>query len=247
MCTKITIENAAVLLIGNELLSGKVRDANLQEIARTLRALGIELVSVSMIGDCVERIADEVRRLRSFGAVFTSGGVGPTHDDVTVRAVARALDVPMVQSAAIETLLHRFHGEGVTAEHLRMAWVPEGARLEYCPQSPWPVVVADNIWLLPGVPEVFRAKLEVVRCALRGPGQFVTRNVYCRNDETQLCPALEAVAAEFPSVAVGSYPQWGEGEYQTHVTFDGRSHADVERCQAKFLSLLVPEEVVRSD
>jgi molybdopterin-biosynthesis enzyme MoeA-like protein len=242
-----TVETAAALLIGAELLNGKVRDANLHELASTLRGLGIELGRATVITDDEAVIAHEIRSLsETHGVVFTSGGVGPTHDDVTIHAAARAFGVPLVHSGELERLMRRVYGE-LTAEHLRMARIPEGAELARAPASPWPAITLGNVWLLPGLPEVFRAKLEVVRHFVRGPGRFFSLGVYCRSDEASLCSALETVVAEFPSVAVGSYPKWGESSYRTHVTFDGRDERAVAACRDRFVGLLPPGEIVRQD
>ncbi len=243
----LLVETAAALLIGAELLSGKVRDANLQELATTLRGLGVELSRVVMVTDDRDAIAVEIAALRqSHDVVFTSGGVGPTHDDVTVQAAAQAFATDVVMSQEMEALMREVYRD-LTPEHLRMARVPAGARLLYAPTSPWPAVTIGNVWLLPGVPEVFRAKLEVVRARLRGPGHFFSRGVYCRSDETELCHALETVVAEFPAVAVGSYPKWGASSYRTHVTFDGRARNEVDSCRDRFVALLPAGEVLRDD
>ena len=242
------VETAAALLIGAELLSGKVRDANLHGLAATLRELGIDLRRVVMITDDEETIALEIGSLRRHhDVVFTSGGVGPTHDDVTVCAAARAFGVPIVHNDEVDALMRRVYGDALTAEHLRMARIPEGAKLVYSQTSPWPAVTLGNVWLLPGVPEVFRSKLEIMRDHLRGPGRFFSRSVYCRSDEAALCRALETVVAEFPSVAVGSYPKWGTSSYRTRVTFDGRAGEPVNQCRDRFVSLIGADEVVREE
>jgi len=242
------VETAAALLIGAELLSGKVRDANLHELAGTLRELGIDLCRVVMVTDDEATIASEITLLRRHhDVVFTSGGVGPTHDDVTVCAAARAFGVPIVHNDEVEALMRRVYGDTLTAEHLRMARIPEGAKLVYSRTSPWPAVTVDNVWLLPGVPEVFRTKLEIIREHLRGPGRFFSHSVYCRSDEAALCCALEAVVAEFPSVSVGSYPKWGSSSYRTRVTFDGRAAEQVNQCRDRFVSLIGADEVVREE
>jgi molybdenum cofactor synthesis domain-containing protein len=242
------VETAAALLIGAELLSGKVRDANLQELATTLRGLGIELTRVVMVTDDPEEIAAEITTLsQRHGVVFTSGGVGPTHDDVTVHAAAQAFGVAIVHSEEVEALMRRVYGDELTPEHLRMARIPEGAQLVYAGTSVWPAVTVGNVWLLPGIPEVFRAKLEIVREHLRGPGRFHSLGVYCRSAEASLCRALETVVAEYPTVAIGSYPKWGGTTYRTHVTFDGRVRDEVVGCRDRFVALLPAEEVVRRD
>lgn len=230
---------AAALLIGNELLSGKVHEANLVELARVLRALGVKLRRVVMVPDEMDAIADEVRALsRNHDVVFTSGGVGPTHDDITMEAVAKAFGVDAVVHPEFEALLQRVYGEKMTEGHLRMALVPEGAELVSHHEARWPTVLMKNVWVLPGVPEAFRMKLTVVRANVRGATQFVTREVLTKIDEPDLKPLLDRVVAAHPEVDVGSYPKWFDPSYKTKVTFDATDEAKVEAALAEFLSLL---------
>lgn len=238
---------AAALVIGNELLSGKVQDLNVQELARLLRALGVDLRRVVMVTDDVEVIAAEVNSLRqSHDLLFTSGGVGPTHDDVTVAGVARALGRAVVRSPAIESLLRAYYGDALKDGHLNMADIVEGTEL-YAGRSPqWPTMVLGNVFVLPGVPEIFRLKLAALADRLRGDeAPFESRSVYCAVEEAELRPALDAVVASFPDVFVGSYPRWRGGDHAVRVTFDGRDAARVGEAAERFVSLLAPEAVVR--
>jgi molybdenum cofactor synthesis domain-containing protein len=216
--------NAAALIVGNELLSGKVQDENLVALAKTLRQLGIALERVVMVPDEVSLIAEEVRALAArYGVVVTSGGVGPTHDDVTIEAVALAFDVPVVTSAVMEALLVAHYGDRCTAGHLRMALIPQGCELVSNAEVTWPTVLMRNVWVLPGIPEVFRMKLALLRERLAGGTPFLSRAVYTQMDEGNLKPLLDAVVAMFPDVEIGSYPKWGDPSYRTKLTFDGRN------------------------
>ena len=238
---------AAALVIGNELLSGKVQDLNVQELARLLRALGVDLRRVVMVTDDVDIIAAEVNSLRqSHDLLFTSGGVGPTHDDVTVAGVARALGRAVVRSPAIESLLRAYYGDALKEGHLHMADIVEGTEL-YAGRSPqWPTMVLGNVFVLPGVPEIFRLKLAALADRLRGDeAPFESRSVYCTLEEAELRPTLDAVVASFPEVFVGSYPRWRGGDHAVRVTFDGRDAARVGEAAERFVSLLAPEAVVR--
>jgi len=241
-------QTAAALLVGNELLSGKVHEANLVELARTLRALGIALRRVVLVPDELETIANEVASLsRDHDVVFTSGGVGPTHDDVTIESVARAFGASVHIEEGMASLLKKAYGERFTEPHLRMALVPDGASLATTDDEHWPTVVMRNVWVLPGVPEIFRSKLAVVRAHLRGPSPFVSRAVYTRLDEGHLRDRLDAVVAAHAEVEVGSYPKWFDPTYKTKVTFDGRDAARVDAAVADFVASLTDEELVRAD
>jgi molybdenum cofactor synthesis domain-containing protein len=179
------VRSAAALIIGAELLSGKIRDENLYALSKTLRALGIELGRVVFCLDDRDTIADEVSQLKDrFDVVFTSGGVGPTHDDVTIEGIAKALGVQAVVAPELRELLFTVYGDKTNDTHLLMARVPEGAKLALGGDIRWPTIVAENIWILPGVPELFRMKLAIVRSHLKGPYPFFSRELYLSVDET---------------------------------------------------------------
>jgi molybdenum cofactor synthesis domain-containing protein len=242
----VVAKSAAALLIGNELLSGKVHEANLIELARTLRSLGIALERVVMIPDDIATIAVEARALSDrFDLVFTSGGVGPTHDDVTIEGLAKAFGVEAEIHPTMEALLRGAYGERCTDGHLRMALVPAGAELATTEEVLWPTVVLQNVWVLPGVPEIFRMKLAVVRAWVRGPTPFVSRAVFTKMDEAELKPLLDQVVREHPEVDVGSYPKWFDPTYKTKLTFDSRNAARVEAAFAEFVALLPDGEPQR--
>jgi molybdenum cofactor synthesis domain-containing protein len=242
---------AAALVIGNEILSGKVEEANVPILARALRGLGILLRRVVVVMDDVDTISREVAALAAdHDWLFTSGGVGPTHDDVTVEAVAKAFGVRVVSSPEMTAMLRAHYGDRCTEGHLRMALVPEGAALEVTAQITWPTIRLRNTWLLPGIPEVFRMKLEVVTnyLARRVAGRaFVSHAVYVRMDEGVLKPWLDQVVAAFPDVGVGSYPKWLDAAYKTKLTFDGRDEARVLAARDAFVALLPSGEPQRID
>jgi molybdenum cofactor synthesis domain-containing protein len=244
--TPLSARNAAALLIGNELLSGKVHEANLIELARTLRALGVRLERVVIVPDEIDVIASEVRLLsNAFDVVFTSGGVGPTHDDVTIDAIAKAFGVAATMDPTTEDLLRNAYGERCTDGHLRMALVPDGAELATTSDVIWPTVLMKNVWILPGVPEIFRMKLAVVRAWVQGPERFVSKAVFTKLEEAELKPLLDQVVAEHADVEVGSYPKWFDSTYKTKVTFDSRNAERVDKALARFLSLLPAGEPQR--
>jgi molybdenum cofactor synthesis domain-containing protein len=240
---------AAALVIGDEILSGKVEEANLPVLARALRGLGIALRRVVVVMDDVDTIAREIRELaRAHDWLFTSGGVGPTHDDVTIEAAASAFGVPVVSSPELEGMLRAHYRERVTDGHLRMALIPKGASLEASHEITWPTIRVGNTWLLPGIPEVFRMKLPVVVAHLAAATQappFVSRAVYTKMDEGDLKPLLDRVVAEFRDVAVGSYPKWLDPSYKTKLTFDGRDEARVLAARDAFVALLPSGEPQR--
>lgn len=239
-------KTAAALVIGNELLSGKIEEANVHVLARTLRGLGIELRRVVMVLDDIDVIAREVKQLSAeHDWLFTSGGVGPTHDDVTVHAVARAFDLAVIEEPTLAAMLREHYKERCTDGHLRMALIPAGAELESHSSVRWPTIRVRNTWLLPGVPEIFRMKLAVVVERLAGGVGFISCAVFTKMDEGDLKPLLDEIVARFPDIGVGSYPKWQDPSYKTKVTFDGREQGRVDAAKEAFLTLLPPGEPQR--
>jgi molybdenum cofactor synthesis domain-containing protein len=240
---------AAALVIGDEILSGKVVEANVVSLARMLRGLGVLLRRVVVVMDDVDTIAHEVRVLSStHDWLFTSGGVGPTHDDVTVEAVAKAFGARVVSSPQMEAMLRAHYKERCTHGHLRMALMPEGARLEVTSEITWPTIRLRNTWLLPGIPEAFRMKLPVVAAGIGATGPtFVSHTVYVKMDEGVLKPLLDRVVGQFPDVSVGSYPKWLEAGYKTKLTFDGRDEVRVLAARDALVALLPAGEPQQID
>lgn len=238
---------AAALIIGNEILNGKVEEANLTLLARELFGLGIELRRVVVCPDDIAGIAADVRRLRhGFDYVITSGGVGPTHDDVTLKAVAAAFDRPLVRSPELATKIREMVGQRCTEGHLRMADVPEGADLVSTPDVPWPSVVMANVYVLPGVPRIFRMKLPLLRERLATGRRFHSRAVYTMCREADMAEMLDVVVAAHEEVAIGSYPVVEtDGDYRVKLTVDSRSRGAADRAFEALVDALPAGAVVR--
>ena len=217
---------AAFLVIGNEILSGKVADTNTGRLARLLRTKGIELRRVVTIPDEPEVIASETAQLAaSHDFLFTSGGVGATHDDVTMEGVARAFGTTVIHhSRFLESLRER----GLETTHRDLARVPEGAELREGQSGAWPVVVMRNVWILPGLPPVFERKLGILaECLPEGPRYFADEELVPRPEE-ELIPLLDQVVAAYPEIQIGSYPV----PTGTRITLDGDDSQSVENAAA---------------
>ncbi|MDQ7007401.1 MAG: molybdopterin-binding protein [Acidobacteriota bacterium] len=215
---------SALLLIGSELLSGRVQDENLRFLARELWELGVSVERAVMVGDDIEEIATTLSALADrHDWVFTTGGIGPTHDDLTIDAVARAFGVEVVTAPRLEQLIRARWGDRTTAAHLRMARVPRGAVLEGGDQPGWPTVRMENVVILPGVPAILRRKFQALRERFRC-GRFHRRSVAYAAEEVDLAPILERVAAKHPAVRIGSYPQ----EDHVLITLEGRDDPQVQ-------------------
>jgi molybdenum cofactor synthesis domain-containing protein len=238
-------KTAGIILIGNEILSGKVQDANAVYLCRELRALGVDVRRISVIPDEVQLIAEEVTVFsREFDVVFTSGGVGPTHDDVTIEGVARAMAVAVVRHPVLVDLLERHYRGKVTEAALRMAEIPEGAELVGGESVRFPTVMIRNVYVLPGVPEIFRAKFEALRERFRDRPIHL-RNVFVSIGEGTLADYLNRLLTAFPLLQLGSYPEFSNPEYKVKVTLESRDRGYVEQALADLLARLPTDVVVK--
>lgn len=247
---------AAALVIGNEVLSGKIQDTNSHDLARMLRAAGVELRRIVTVPDERAVIARALNELRSaVDVVVTSGGIGPTHDDVTIESVALAFGRQTVRDPALESALRAHYQERCTDEHLRMASVVEGTTLLRGEdgRAPWPAMQVDNVFVLPGIPQLFRAQLDLIRPAVANAERsFAYACVLCRGDEPSLKLDIDAVVSAFEDVSVGSYPRWyaedasdGLDGFSVKVTFDGEQRERVDAAAHAFAARVEPARLVR--
>jgi molybdenum cofactor synthesis domain-containing protein len=238
---------AAGLIIGDEILTGKVRDTNGPVLIDFFRELGVSLDRLVYIGDELDTIAGEVAACSGcHDAVITSGGVGPTHDDVTMAGIAAAFGVKVVRHPDLEALIRAWWGERFTEAALRMAEMPEGSRLLYSGDGLIPLVVFQNIYILPGIPRLFRAKLGALRSELEGHPATV-RSVYLRSDESQIASLLGQAAEEFRSVKIGSYPRSEDEDHRLWITVEAADLPTVKAAVERILELLPDDDVVRVD
>jgi molybdenum cofactor synthesis domain-containing protein len=240
------VTRAAFLVIGNEILTGKVVEENVPFLARELFRMGITLARIVVCADDPAIIASDVRTLAgAHDVLFTSGGVGPTHDDVTIPAVARAFDRALVRDSELERRIRDHFGVRTTDGHLRMAELPEGGELVASAQMSWPVLRIENTWVLPGVPQIFRMKFDLVRERLVRAEPFVTRAIYTRCDEGEIAALLADVEARFAGVSIGSYPRLNDPEYAVKLTIDGRDASRVDAALAALVAELPADRIVR--
>ncbi len=239
---------ASALIVGNEILTGKIEDRNTSFLGRELFGLGIRLERVVICPDEIERIARELNALRSeHDFCFTSGGVGPTHDDITIDAVAAAFDVPLLRSPDFVLLIQEHFGEKTTEEHLRMANVPRGATLVRNGKLRWPTIRMENVFVLPGVPELFRAKFEGLREQLDVGHRFFSEAVYTRCDEGEIAALLNRLTEAHPSVTIGSYVRFDDPEYHVKLTLDGLREDHVHAATEALVEALPPGDLVRRE
>jgi molybdenum cofactor synthesis domain-containing protein len=236
--------NCAMVVVGNEILSGKVHDTNSYFAARELRKIGVALRRIAVVPDELEPIAEEVSRCaRAFEFVITSGGVGPTHDDVTLEAVALAFGRPIVIHPELERVI-RLHFSERLATGMKMAEVPEGAVLNAAGDMRFPTVQIENVYVLPGIPQIFEAKLMAL------VGRFTTdpyyiRTIYTSAGEGTIAEYLNTCLQTYPALLLGSYPRIGHSEYRVKLTLESKDREYLERAFNHLIELLPHEVVVK--
>jgi molybdenum cofactor synthesis domain-containing protein len=227
---------ASVLVIGNEILSGRTQDANVAFIARGLTELGIRLREVRIIPDDPPTIVAAVRDASGrFDYVFTTGGIGPTHDDITAECVAQAFDVPLVEDPeARRRIAEQCAARGVelNAARLRMAQVPQGATLIDNAVSVAPGFQIGNVFVMAGVPMIAQSMFAAIRSRLVGGPVLLSRTVSCRLAEGQVAEPLAELQLAYPDIEIGSYPAWVNDGPLVSLVLRGTDPATLERAVA---------------
>jgi molybdenum cofactor synthesis domain-containing protein len=217
---------AAAVVVGNEVLSAKVTEQNGALLIQRLRQRGVPLRWMAVVPDEIDAIVAAVSHARGVAMhVFTSGGIGPTHDDVTVRAVALALGRPVVKMPEIEAMVREHYGPNAPAEALRLADAPEGSHLLRQSGVWFPVLECEGVFMLPGVPQLFRVQLEAALAHVEGePIQL--RSLYLGVGEAEIAQVLDRVALDNAEVAIGSYPVFDRSlDYKVKLTIE---HAEAD-------------------
>lgn len=235
--------SAGILVIGNEILSGKVVDSNSPYLCRELRLLGVDVERIVTIPDEVATIACEVRSMSAaYDLVFTSGGIGPTHDDLTMDGVAAAFGTKVKLNTHIAERIARAQGREANESQLKMAMFPENAQLVDSGDLWFPVVVVENVYIFPGIPELLRKKFESVRSRFRGVPVLLKR-VFVKRRESDIAASLHELLAEFPDLMLGSYPKIGEESFHVLLTLESRDAGYLQRALDSLLLRLPPDAV----
>ncbi|HXX80439.1 MAG TPA: competence/damage-inducible protein A [Thermodesulfovibrionales bacterium] len=239
--------SAGILIIGNEILSGKVKDSNSSFLASELRALGVCLMRISVIPDDIEVIGREaVQFSEAYDLVFTSGGVGPTHDDVTTEGIAKGFKVKVVPHPELVAYFHTHYGDRVNPAIMKMAEVPEGAELIHAPGMGFPLVLFKNIFILPGIPQYLIKKFSVIKERFRSTAIHLKR-LFLRANESDIAETLNSVVRTYSDVAFGSYPILENPEYSIIVTAESRSEDALNQSVAELISRLPRTVIVRAE
>ena len=225
---------AAMLVIGDEILSGRTKDKNIGYVAEYLTNSGIDLREVRVVPDIEEEIVGAINALRArYTYVFTSGGIGPTHDDITADCVAKAFGVPIeIDQRAVTVMLERYKPEELNEARLRMARIPAGAELIENPISKAPGFMIGNVIVMAGVPNIMQAMLDHVAPRLKTGARVLARNVDASGlGEGIYAGPLTGVAAAHPGVSIGSYPAFHSGGFRNQIVLRGRDESALDAAE----------------
>ena len=238
------IWTAALLVIGDEILSGRTQDKNIAQLGVWLNGQGIRLREVRVVPDDMDRIGAAVNALRGeCDYLFTTGGIGPTHDDITVDAIAEALGVAVVVHPEARAALEAYYADrgGITDARLRMARVPEGAELIENPTSGAPGIRIGNIFILAGVPHIAAAMLEGLSNRIEGGRPLLSRTIGCRVPESEVAAMLEATERAHEGCQIGSYPFFRDGRYGANFVIRSADEIALAACEGDLIERLRAE------
>jgi molybdenum cofactor synthesis domain-containing protein len=235
------VVTACVLIIGNEILSGRTQDENLGFLARGLNEAGIRLREARVIPDVADVIVTTVNEARRrFDYVFTTGGIGPTHDDITAQCMAEAFGVPLILHPDAKHLLETHYPPGqLNQARLRMAMVPQGALLLPNPISRAPGFQIGNVFVLPGVPNIMQGIFEQLKYRLAGGDKVLSRSLSCRLGEGALAKDLSALQDRWPDVEIGSYPYFRRGDFGVTLVLRGTDRARLVAATGELRTLIL--------
>lgn len=231
--SKDRIYTAGLVVIGDEILSGRTHDKNIAQVASWLQVQGIRLSEVRVVPDVVERIVEAVNALReAYDYLFTTGGIGPTHDDITVDAVAQALGVPVIIHPEAQEILERYYADkgGVNEGRLRMARTPQGAELIRNRMSGAPGIRIGNVYLMAGVPHITAGMLDALTGTLEGGAPLLSETIGGYIPESEVATVLREVERANPQCQIGSYPFFREGKVGSNFVIRSTDRAALDSC-----------------
>lgn len=234
MTSNDKIWTAGLVVIGDEILSGRTHDKNIAQVASWLQVQGIRLSEVRVVPDVEDRIVEAVNALReAYDYLFTTGGIGPTHDDITVDAVSKALGVPAIVHPEARAILERYYADkpgGLTEARLRMARAPEGATLIPNKRSGAPGMRRGNVFLMAGVPHITAGMLDALTGTLEGGAPLIAETIGCWIAESEVSGLLREVEKAHENCQIGSYPFFREGKVGANFVVRSTDKDDLQSC-----------------
>ena len=229
--------NAAIVIIGNEILSGRTKDINTSIIAIWLNSLGVRVQEVRIISDIEEVIISTINQLRTkYNYVFTTGGIGPTHDDITAQSISKAFDVEYeVHKEAYKILEDYYKNKEFTEGRKKMAWMPDKAKLILNPTSGAPGFIMDNVFCLPGVPSILKSMLGGLKNEISGGRPIISHTINLRTVESKIAKSLASVQNNNKDVEIGSYPFFRAGKLGVAIVIRSEEQSKIDICNSQIL------------
>jgi FAD synthetase len=238
-------KTAGIIIIGNEILSGKIHESNSFFLVCELRALGVSVMRISVIPDDIDTIGGEaVAFSKNYDLVFTSGGIGPTHDDVTMEGISKGFDVKLVTHPVLESRFRLRYGNTANEAIMKMAEVPEGAAIIDLGEKRFPIISFRNIFILPGIPQYLREKFSLIKDRFRS-ASFYLRRIFLDAEESDIAADLNLIVEENGDVTFGSYPVLDNPEYRIIVTAECKAEAKLNDAVDKLVHRLPGNKIVR--
>ena len=224
--------NAAILIIGNEILSGRTQDTNTSTIAKWLNSLGVKVEEVRVIPDVEKTIISSVNLLRkNYNYVFTSGGIGPTHDDITSESISKAFNLSYEKHEEGYKILEAYYKPGEFNDgRQKMIWMPKGAKLILNPTSGAPGFNLENVFVLPGVPSILKSMLGGLKNQIIGGKPIISKTISLRTFESHIADSLTNVQNKFQYVEIGSYPFFQAGKLGVSIVIRSDDQNEIDKC-----------------
>ena len=239
---------AAILIIGNEILSGRTQDINIQYIATKLSDVGIHLEEVRIIPDIKQSIIDNVHDLRKkYTYLFTTGGIGPTHDDITSDAIAEAFDVELIEHPEAYKTLEAYYasrGRALTAPSTKMAHIPTGAVLIDNSETAAPGFIIENVYVMAGVPYIMQAMMDFVLPTLKSGDRIESRTLSLQIGESIIAKEMKTIQNKYPDVSVGSYPFIYESNPATSIVMRSNNIDELKKAFSEFVGMVGTHTIV---
>ena len=237
--------NAAILIIGNEILSGRTQDTNTSTLATWLNSLGVKVGEVRVIPDVEKTIINSVNLLRKqYSYVFTSGGIGPTHDDITSESISKAFNVPYEKHEEGFKILEAYYKAGEFNDgRQKMIWMPKGANLILNPTSGAPGFYLDNVFVLPGVPSILKSMLGGIKNKIIGGNPIISQTISLRTFESHIAESLTAVQNKYDNVEIGSYPFFQAGKLGVSIVIRSDNQDLINKCSYDVMSFVNEKKI----
>ena len=237
--------NAAILIIGNEILSGRTQDTNTSTLANWLNSIGVKVEEVRVIPDLEEKIIETLNTLRSkYDYVFTTGGIGPTHDDITAQSVSKTFGLKYEVHKEAFKILEAYYKPGEFNDgRQKMAWMPENANLILNPTSGAPGFSVENVFSLPGVPSILKSMLGGLKNSIVGGDPIKSLTISLKTVESEIAESLTEVQNQNKDVEIGSYPFFHAGKLGVSIVIRSEDQKKIDQCNAQILKFVEKKKI----